>query len=120
MVEGSLGAALKHYDVSDVIDLSYRRVTKPDVLRLPEDGTNRVGHFCWLEHGGGDLVEEREERVKIVLVNNGDAHLFIGQPFGDGDAPKAASNDHDMGQVGEIRERGSRIGGHRHIYVKHS
>ena len=45
----------------------------------------------------GDLIEQRLEQVEVALVNQGDAHIRLGQSLAGMHAGKAPTDNHHMG-----------------------
>ncbi len=106
--------------MASVVDLANLRVTEPDVAGLAEDGADGISDLGGFEHCGRHLVQERQERVEIVLVDDRDSHVFVRETAGSRDAGETTADDDHVGQVGEIWKVLRRIGRLHHISTKHS
>jgi hypothetical protein len=61
------------------------------------DPTHGVGDVGGVEAGGGHLVEQRQERVEVVPVDEGDLDVDVGQAAGGREPAEAGADDHDLG-----------------------
>ena len=66
-----------------------------DVGVLVEEVAQRVSHLGGLQQVGRELVEERLERVVVVLVDEDDVGVGVLQRPGRADAAEAAAEDDD-------------------------
>ncbi len=68
------------------VDAGDRGHPERDVVGLPEDDPDRVGHVAGLEAGGGHLVEQGLEGVEVALVDDGHLDRLADQGAGRGQA----------------------------------
>ena len=66
-----------------------------DVGVLVEEVAQRVAHLGGLQQVGRELIEERLERVVVVLVDEDDIGIGVLQRPGRADAAEAAAEDDD-------------------------
>ena len=78
------------------VDAGDPPVPKGHIFGLPEDGANRIRDVGWLEAGRGDLVEQRQEGVEVVLVDDRDPDIRAGETLGDLDPGEATADDDDL------------------------
>ncbi len=57
-----------------------------------------IGDVRRLEARRGDLVEQRQERVEVMPVDDGDPHGLVGEVFYDRDAGKTCADDNHVRQ----------------------
>ena len=69
-----------------------------------EDPANREPDVVSVEPGGGDLVQQRLERVEVVGVDDGDVDIRLGQALGGSYAAEPGPDDDDV----RATHRGSR------------
>ena len=77
---------------------------------------------CGVQQVGGDLVEERLERVVVVLVDQHDVDVGILQRFGDAYPGKASTEDQDarawaLGFIRHVAPPASNLGGRRRLGI---
>jgi hypothetical protein len=88
-------------------------VTESHVLGVTEYRADGKGHVGRFQSGRRYLIEERHERMKIVLVDDRDSDVSIGQSLGDRDASESPTNDDDVRTGRERPRHGS--GGVLHV-----
>jgi hypothetical protein len=67
---------------------------KADILS-GDDTADGVGNRLGFESGSGDLVEEGDERVVVVLVEDGDVDERVSQAAGYAEASEAGADEND-------------------------
>ena len=84
------------------------------VVLVVKEIAHRVADRGLLEEAGGDLVQERLERVVVVLVDEHDVDVALLQPVSRSDAREAAAEDEHPGsravRVGAIAHLTPRVG----------
>jgi hypothetical protein len=81
------------------VDLRDRVLVQRCVVLLVEEIPERMPNRRLLEEAGGDLVEERLERVVVVLVHDHDVHVALPQLLRGAHAAESASEDEDAGTL---------------------
>ena len=73
------------------------RFAKKDfnILLAAEDGTERCGDFRRRERAGGNLVEERLEKVKVTAVDEGDAGAGTFEGLRGDETSEASTENYD-------------------------
>ena len=100
-------------EISCLIDAAHATVTKSHVRGVAENRANRKGHVGRLKTGRRHLIQQWQERVEVVLVDNGDPNVLMGQALGSGDAAESPTDNDDVGQRREVPRNGA--GGNRHV-----
>ena len=65
---------------------------------MAEDRANREGDVGRFESGRRHLVQQWLERMEVVLVDDGHAHVATGQTLGGGDPGEPSPEDDDVRQ----------------------
>ncbi len=97
VVVRDLHAAVENDDVTRPVNPINAGVAKMDVLRVTKDGAYRVGHVRGLETGRRYLVEQRQERVKVVAIDDRDANVFVGELSPRRHSSESAAHNDDVG-----------------------
>src|ERR1700677_763672 len=97
MVVTDLHPVVERYHVAMSIDAGHASVPDADVFGASEDRANGVGHVSRLEAGGCHLVEQWQERVKVMTINQRDANRLIGQTLHGRHASESSAYHDDMG-----------------------
>ena len=96
MVVVDLGTVAERDPIARLVDAAHEGVSESHVRGVSEDRADREGHVGRLESGRRDLVEQRLERVEVVLVDDGDPDVLVGQDLGGCDPRKTPTDDHDV------------------------
>ena len=79
------------------VDAAHRGLVHGGVRLVVEQVAQRVPDRGRLQQVGGDLVQERLERVVVVLVDDRDVDVGVLELAGGADAPEAAAEDEHVG-----------------------
>jgi hypothetical protein len=77
------------------IDPGHLAQAKMEVGGAADTGPNRIGHVGGVETSRRHLVEQRLERVVVVLINQRDVNGNPRQPAGCGQTAEAGTDDYD-------------------------
>jgi hypothetical protein len=97
VVERQLGGAVvDDGDGAVPVDGGDRALPEVDVGVATHDAAHGVGDVGSVQAGGGHLVQQRQERVEVVAVDDGDVDIGLApEAAGHGEAPEAGSDDDD-------------------------
>lgn len=95
-------------------DAGYAAKAKRCILLTSHHRADRKSDVAGIEPGGGDLIEQRLERVKVVGVDQRHPDGSVLQPSSGPQSPEAGTDDDDLGHVHDDQYSSLRLSPERH------